>query len=201
MRHLVVFKAALCALPVALFVAGSAYAVPVSGSLEFFVSGGFINTDTNMIVGGVAPVYNATGDLSSLNGQIITLNSFNYDAFSGATPLWTANDYSDPFNPVTTYTAIATEITSVSEESLGYADEVILSGTGAMIVTGFDTTQMYFELVATDLADAVLYINFTSENDTGGGGAGGTPMPEPGAFLTFGLGLVIVRGSLKRKSR
>jgi hypothetical protein len=198
MRNLALLRSALCALPVALFVAGSASALPVSGSLEFFVSGGFIDTDAKMIRGGVSLVGSATGDLANLQGQLITLSSFSYDPFS-PTMLWVANDWSG--GDLVTYSAIATGVTSVSENSLINSDEVILAGTGVMAVTGFDDTAMFFELIGTDLADAVLFITFTSENDNGGGGAGAMAMPEPGAFLTFGLGLVIIRGSLKRKSR
>jgi hypothetical protein len=189
----------LFAIPIVLFLSGTASAVPVNGSLQFFVAGGFIDTDSNMIMGGVAPVANATGDLAPLSGQVITLSSFNYESFAAPQTLWVANSYLDPFSPVT-YSAVATGITVVNEASLLYADQVILAGTGVMNVTGFDATSMAWELVGTDLADAILYVNFTSENDGGGAGAGsgGAPVPEPSGFLAFALGLAIVRYRLKQ---
>ena len=92
-----------------------------------------------------------------------------------------------------------TTIDYISETSLQNADEVILAGSGMMEITGFDTTALFFELISTDLNDAILFVNFTAENDPGGEGAGGPVMPEPNAALMFALGLGIVSRSIRKR--
>jgi hypothetical protein len=199
------------AVVIALGVAVSSTAAPINGTLEFSVSGGMIDTDAHRITGGAALVSDATGDFSFLQDQSIVLNSLDYQPFSGDAVLWDANDLSDgtrwPWrnkgnlrvqNPVTV-TATATSLSVISEEDLPPAGQVILAGAGIITVTGYDSTAMNWQMVATETDAAILYVSFASEGDAGGGGAGTTPVPEPSAALCFALGLAVVGRSLRRR--
>jgi len=199
------------AVVIALGVAVSSTAAPINGTLEFSVSGGMIDTDAHRITGGSARVSDATGDFSFLQDQSIVLNSLDYQPFSGEAVLWDANDLSDGTRwrwrdrgnlrvqePVTV-TATATSLSVISEENVPQAGQVILAGAGIITVTGYDSTAMNWQMVATETDEAILYVSFASEGDAGGGGAGTTPVPEPSAALCFALGLAVVGRSLRRR--
>ena len=198
------------AVVIALGVAVSSTAAPIEGTLEFFVSGGMIDTEAHQITGGAALVSDATGDFSFLLSQSIVLNSLDYQSFSGDAVLWNADDLGlgvrrrnnstyRNYNPISV-TATATSLSVISEENLPQAGEVLLAGAGIITVTGYDPTAMNWQMIATGTGEAMLRVRFASEGDAGGGGAGTTPVPEPGAALCFAVGLAVVGRSLRRRS-
>ena len=196
------------AVVIALGVAVSSTAAPIEGTLEFFVSGGMIDTEAHQITGGAALVSDATGDFSFLLSQSIVLNSLDYQSFSGDAVLWNAGDLSNGLgfrnkhrnsNPITV-TATATSLSVISEENLPQAGEVLLAGAGIITLTGYDPTAMNWQMIATGTGEAMLRVRFEAEGDAGGGGAATTPVPEPGAALCFAVGLAVVGRSLRKRS-
>ena len=199
------------AVVIALGVAVSSNAAPIEGTLEFFVSGGMIDTEAHRITGGAALVSVATGDFAFLLNQSIVLNALDYQPFSGDALLWDANVLGTGMRPrwlrkgkLLTYnpiavTATATSLSVVSEDNLSQAGEVILAGAGIITATGYDPTAMNWQMIATGTGEAMLRLRFASEGDEGGGGAGTTPVPEPSAALCFAIGLAVVGRSLRRR--
>jgi hypothetical protein len=196
---------------VALGFAVSSTAAPIDGTLEFSVSGGMIDTDAHRITGGASVVSSATGDFLFLQDRSIVLNSFEYQQFTDDVVLWDASVVVGVqprsggkgnlrFNPAISITATATSLSVVSENSLPNAGEVILAGAGIITANGWDATAMNWEMVATGGDEAILYVSFASEGDTGGSGTGGpAPVPEPSAALCFAVGLLVVGRSLRKR--
>jgi hypothetical protein len=193
----------------ALGFAVSSTAAPINGTLEFSVSGGMIDTEANQITGGAAVISDATGDFAFLLNETIVLNSLDYEPFTGDVVLWDASGLGTgkrkrnhstfrDYNPITV-TATATSLSVISEESVPLAGEVILAGAGIITATGWDATAMNWQMVATGSDEAILYVSFASEGDTGGGGAGSPPVPEPSAALCFALGLLVVGRALRKR--
>jgi len=187
-------RSLLIAIPV-LFVAAAASAIPIQGQITlqavlFPSVANEIDLGLNTVITS-AMVTSATGDLSGLLGQIITID-FDYGSLPDV--LWTADGF--------TFTGLSADIAEYDIPLVGVEAVVLTNGVGELSHAGFDTTAARWEFGATEVGDMFFALEFNSITE-GIGGSGGGPgisaVPEPSASLLFALGLGAVGRSVRKR--
>jgi hypothetical protein len=169
----------------------SAQAAYIKGEISMAGNAQTVNfvTDTVDILGDIALVLSATGDLASAGGlglgSIITYNDFNYGAIPPSVSLWTGG-----FPTVFTFTLDKiTSVTEVGNPSTGPAS-LDLFGRGTLSAAGFDDTPARWSF-SWDRSTGQINAQFSSGTTVSA--------PEPATLGIFGLGLLGAAWMVRRR--
>jgi hypothetical protein len=187
----------LLAISLTLGVAGSASATFIQGEVSVLILSNIVDTDNDIVLGGSAFAQSASGDLSFLSGQLVTLSQFYYQGPNVVLPTVILHQGSAPPG-AGDLVATAATIDLVVENSNLTGELLSLLGTGTLSGAGFEPTAMTWSLDVSETADVFGAFTLTAEGDPGGTGTGSTPTPEPSAALLFGIGLLVAARSIRR---
>ncbi len=158
-------------------------AAPNTGDWDTATAVDFGNSPPNATVNGGTGDYAGVTPLTTL----ATFSDFSFDPIlspSPVSPLWTFT-----FGGLT----YSFELVSVTENLTGDNDDLNLSGTGWLSITGFDTTWGEWDFSGQQSGTGGLVaFSFSASNAA-------INVPEPGSLLLLGLGLLAVGGTVRRK--